>query len=57
MPGEGASERLITTVSLTAPSGSANRAVGSLPEYKAKKAADPKYTTLDFRVEQYRRFF
>ena len=57
MPGEGASERLITTVSLTAPSGSANRAVGSLPEYKAKKAADPKYTTLDFRAEQYRQFF
>jgi len=57
MPKEGATERLITTVSLTAPSGSANRAVGSLPEYKAKKAADPKYTTLDFRVEQYRQFF
>lgn len=49
--------RLITTVSLTAPSGSANRAVGSLPEYKARKAADPQYTTLDFRVAQYRRFF
>jgi len=57
MPKEGATERLITTVSLTAPSGSANRAMGSLPEYKAKKAADPKYTTLDFRVEQYRQFF
>jgi G:T/U-mismatch repair DNA glycosylase len=57
MPRKGATERLITTVSLTAPSGSANRAVGSLPEYKAKKRADPKYTTLDFRVEQYRRFF
>jgi G:T/U-mismatch repair DNA glycosylase len=57
MPVEGVSERLITTVSLTAPSGSANRAVGSLPEYKAKKAADPRYTTLDFRVEQYRQFF
>lgn len=57
MPGAGASQRLITTVSLTAPSGSANRAVGSLPEYKARKAADPRYTTLDFRVEQYRRFF
>lgn len=57
MPVEGVSERLITTVSLTAPSGSANRAVGSLPEYKVKKAADPRYTTLDFRVEQYRQFF
>ncbi|MGB5404437.1 uracil-DNA glycosylase family protein [Robiginitalea sp.] len=57
MPERGAAERLITTVSLTAPSGSANRAVGSLPEYKARKAADPKYTTLDFRVAQYRKFF
>ena len=49
--------RLITTVSLTAPSGSANRAVGSLPGYKARKAKDPDYTVMDFRVEQYRRFF
>ncbi|MGB5191238.1 uracil-DNA glycosylase family protein [Robiginitalea sp.] len=57
MPGAGSAERLITTVSLTAPSGSANRAVGGLPEYKARKATDPKFTTLDFRVEQYRRFF
>jgi len=50
-------EREITTVSLTAPSGSANRAVGALPGYKARKAADPNYTVMDFRVEQYRRFF
>ncbi|MGA9238822.1 uracil-DNA glycosylase family protein [Robiginitalea sp.] len=57
IPGEGSAERLITTVSLTAPSGSANRAVGGLPEYKARKAADPEYTTLDFRVAQYKRFF
>lgn len=49
--------RTITTVSLTAPSGSANRAVGSLPEYKARKAKDPNYTVMDFRVEQYRQFF
>ena len=49
--------RQITTVSLTAPSGSANRAIGGLPEYKARKAKDPNYTVLDFRVEQYRRFF
>ncbi|MEJ2161869.1 MAG: uracil-DNA glycosylase family protein [Robiginitalea sp.] len=52
-----AEDREITTVSLTAPSGSANRAVGSLPEYKARKAKDPNYTVLDFRVEQYRRWF
>jgi hypothetical protein len=49
--------RLITTVSLTAPSGSANRAIGGLPEYKARKAKDPNYTVMDFRVEQYRRYF
>ena len=53
----GSPHRRITTVSLTAPSGSANRAVGSLPEYKARKAVDPNYTVMDFRVEQYRRFF
>ena len=57
MPGDTGSARLITTVSLTAPSGSANRAVGSLPEYKAGKAKDPSYTVIDFRVEQNRRFF
>ncbi len=49
--------REVHTVSLTAPSGSANRAVGSIPEYKARKASDPKYTVLDFRMEQYRQFF
>jgi len=49
--------REITTVSLTAPSGSANRAVGSIPEYKARKAKDPDYTVMDFRVEQYKKFF
>lgn len=53
---ESGSARLITTVSLTAPSGSANRAVGGLPEYKARKAIDPDYTVMDFRVEQYRQF-
>jgi hypothetical protein len=57
LPGDGGGHRLITTVSLTAPSGSANRAVGSLPEYKARKAKDPNYTVMDFRVAQYRRFF
>lgn len=51
------SERIIKTVSLIAPSGSANRAVGSLDEYKAKKSANPEYNTLDYRIEQYSRFF
>jgi L-lysine 2,3-aminomutase len=49
--------RTIRTVSLTAPSGSANRAVGSMDQYKARKASDPAFTVMDFRVEQYRRFF
>jgi len=50
-------ERSLNVVSLIAPSGSANRAIGSNPEYKLKKQENPAYTTFDFRVEQYRRFF
>ena len=49
--------REVRTVSLTAPSGSANRAIGSIPYYKARKAKEPGYTVMDFRVEQYSRFF
>ncbi|MFC4096267.1 uracil-DNA glycosylase family protein [Euzebyella saccharophila] len=51
------SKREVRTVSLTAPSGAANRAVGSLLEYKARKVKNPSYNTLDFRVDQYRQFF
>ena len=39
--------------SATAPSGTANRAIGIMPRYKETKFRDPKYDTLDFRVEQY----
>lgn len=49
--------RVITTYSLTAPSGTANRAIGSMDHYKKNKAQNPKYTTMDFRVEQYSRVF
>ena len=49
--------RNITTYSLTAPSGTANRAIGSMDSYKENKAHNPSYTTFDFRVEQYRRVF
>ena len=49
--------RTIITHSLTAPSGTANRAIGSMPAYKEAKAQDPRYTTIDFRVEQYGRVF
>lgn len=47
----------VRTVSLTAPSGAANRAVGSLPLYKKLKSENPTFTTIDFRVMQYAPFF
>ncbi|MDO4229769.1 MAG: uracil-DNA glycosylase family protein [Capnocytophaga sp.] len=49
--------RIIKTVSLTAPSGSANRAVGSIPLYKKLKLENPDFSTIDFRVMQYKMFF
>lgn len=49
--------RKIRTVSLIAPSGAANRAVGSLRAYKEMKAANPHLSTVDFRVLQYKTFF
>ena len=51
------SGRVIRTVSLTSPSGSANRAIGSIQFYKEMKKRDPKFNTLDFRVLQYSNFF
>lgn len=51
------SKREIHTVSLTAPSGAANRAVGSLQAYKEMKATFPKKNTIDFRIDQYRSYF
>lgn len=49
--------RVIKTVSLIAPSGAANRAVGSLSDYKILKDKNPKFNTLDFRVLQYANYF
>ncbi|MFK7747557.1 MAG: uracil-DNA glycosylase family protein [Kordia sp.] len=49
--------RIIKTVSLTSSSGAANRAIGSIPLYKKLKKENPKFTTFDFRVLQYRAFF
>jgi G:T/U-mismatch repair DNA glycosylase len=49
--------RTIRTISLTAPSGAANRAVGGLDAYKKMKNEFPEKTTIDFRVEQYTPFF
>ena len=49
--------RIVKTVSLTAPSGSANRAIGSMALYKSIKDKDPSFNTFDFRVLQYQNFF
>jgi G:T/U-mismatch repair DNA glycosylase len=49
--------RTIKTVSLTSASGSANRAIGSMPLYKQLKSSHPNFNTFDFRVMQYREFF
>jgi len=50
-------ERVIKTVSLIAPSGSANRAIGSNLEYKRLKQENPNFNTFDFRVIQYSNYF
>lgn len=49
--------RLIKVVSLTAPSGSANRAIGSNSHFKQLKKQNPNFNTFDFRVLQYTPFF
>jgi G:T/U-mismatch repair DNA glycosylase len=50
-------KRVIKTVSLTSSSGSANRAIGSMPLYRQLKNKNPKFNTFDFRVMQYSEFF
>ncbi len=50
-------KKRIEAISLTAPSGSANRAIGSNPAYKALKIKNPAYNTFDFRVDQYKPYF
>lgn len=49
--------RIIATISLISPSNAANRAIGSTSLYKDRKASDLQYTTLDYRVEQYKKVF
>ncbi len=49
--------RVLKTVSLTAPSGAANRAVGALADYKKMKSENPNFNTLDYRVMQYAAHF
>ena len=48
---------IIRTVSLIAPSGAANRAVGSLESYKRMKKENPSFNTIDYRVLQYKDYF
>ena len=50
-------DRNIKTVSLTSSSGSANRAIGSMPLYQQLKAKNPNFSPFDFRVMQYQEFF
>ncbi len=50
-------ERTIKTISLTAPSGSANRAIGSMKDYQAIKNKNLEFNTFDYRVKQYEPFF
>lgn len=49
--------RVIKTISLTSPSNAANRSIGANSYYKEKKKKNPKYSTFDFRVEQYEKAF
>ncbi len=49
--------RTIKTVSLTAPSGAANRSIGGMDRYKLAKQKNTAYSTLDFRAEQYAPYF
>lgn len=51
------SNRVIKTVSLIAPSGAANRAIGSMQLYKDLKNQNHEFNTFDFRVLQYSPFF
>lgn len=53
---EASKKRIIKTVSLTSSSGAANISIGSNPLYKQLKARNPKFSTFDFRVLQYREY-
>lgn len=57
VPERNRGNRIIKTVSLTSPSGSANRAIGSMELYKNLKNKNSKFNTFDFRVLQYREWF
>ncbi len=54
---EKSQSRIIKTISLTAPSSSANRAIGSMNLYKLLKQQNTNFNTFDFRVLQYEEHF
>lgn len=49
--------RVIKVVALTAPTGTANRAIGSNSMFKQLKKQNPNFNTFDFRVMQYKKYF
>ncbi|XPV69086.1 MAG: uracil-DNA glycosylase family protein [Halarcobacter sp.] len=49
--------RSFKTISLSSPSNAANRSIGANAYYKKMKKQNPNYTTLDFRIEQYKKIF
>jgi hypothetical protein len=49
--------RLIKTVSLISPSNAANRSIGANPRYKKLKEEDNSFTTMAYRLMQYKIFF
>lgn len=49
--------RVFKTITLTSPSNTANRYIGSNKFYKSKKKENQNYSTFDFRVEQYKEVF
>jgi len=50
-------DRTIKTISLISPSNAANRSIGGHPAYKERKLKNKKYSTLDFRIHQYKQYF
>lgn len=50
-------DRPIRTISLISPSSAANRSIGRDPYYRVRKNQNQNYTTLDFRIDQYGKYF
>jgi len=50
-------DRRIKTISLISPSNAANRSIGANPKFKEEKRINKNFTTLQFRIDQYRKFF